>query len=290
MGGGGDSTTTTQNYSPEEAARRAKLMAEAERIYGMVGGKMASSPYPGAKPVGFDPMTLAGQNLLAGNAMQGIGASNALNQGVQYGMTGAMDVNNNPYLQNAISAALNPLTKSFSDAGGVMSTIRSGAQGAGQYGGTRQGIAEGIASGRYAQQVGDTASQMASDAYNKGQDTFQKTLAFAPQAMQASTLPAQWLSAIGAQNEGLNREINQYNADSRMWDLNAPWLPLQNYANIIYGGGSSQASSTMSGGGSGATGALGGAAGGAGLAAALGATGPYGMAIGAILGALMGTM
>ena len=235
-GGGGDSTSTQINYSPEEAAQRAKVMNEATRIYGQTAPTISSSAYPGAAPVGFSTATKTAQNLAVQNAAAAQDSINQINQGVNYGLTGAMDVQNNPYLQKAIAAAVRPINEQYTDAGGVMSTIRSNAGQAGQYGGSRQGIAEGIAAGRQADAIGDVSSQMASNAYNKGQDTFSKTLMFAPQALEAGMTPVNWLSGVGAQQENLAQEVENYNANARMWGLNAPWTPLQNYASIVYGG------------------------------------------------------
>jgi len=267
-GGGGDSTNTTVNYSPEEAAQRAKVQNEATRIYGQTSGTLANSSYPGAAPVPFSEATKAAQNLAINNALQAQGAIQDINTGVQYGMTGAMDVENNPYLQKAIDAAVRPVQQQYTDAGGVFSQIRTGAGNAGQYGGSRQGIAEGIAAGRMADSMTDAASKIASDAYNTGQDTFTKTLMFAPQALEAGMTPVNWLSSVGAQQENLAQEQANYEANQRTWDLNAPWLPLQNYASIVYGGASPGTSTETSYGGS-TRNALGQAAGGALTAASL---------------------
>lgn len=237
-GGGGNSTSTQVNYSPEEAAQRAQVMNEATRIYGRTAPTISASAYPGAAPVPFSQATTTAQNLAVQNAAAAQDSINQINQGVNYGLNGAMDVQNNPYLQKAIDAAVRPINEQYTDAGGVMSTIRTNASNAGQYGGSRQGIAEGIAAGRHADAVGDVSSKIASEAYNKGQDTFAKTLMFAPQALEAGMTPVNWLSGVGAQQENLAQETENYNANARMWGLNAPWTPLQNYASIVYGGAS----------------------------------------------------
>jgi hypothetical protein len=243
-GGGGDTTSTSVNYSPEEAAKRAAVMNEAQRIYDETGKSLANAPYPGAKVASFSPETQVAQNLAVQNAASAQNSVNQINQGVQYGLTGAMDVNNNPALQGAIQAAQRQNNYNFSDAGGTMSQIRTGAENTGQYGGTRQGIAEGIAASRLAQTNADVASSMSSAAYDKGQDTFAKTLMFAPQAMEASNTPVNILSGVGAQKENYQQQLNDYQANSDMWGLNAPWTPLQNYANIVYGGASPGTTST----------------------------------------------
>lgn len=254
-GGGGDTTSTgttvSQNYSPEEAARRTQVMDEAQRIYGATAGQVTNSPYPGSQPAGFSPETVVSQQLAVQNAAAAQDQVNNINQGVNYGLTGAMDVQNNPYLQKAISAAVRPIQESYTDAGGVMSQIRSQAGQAGQVGSSRQGVAEGIAAGRMAQAQSDVSAKIASDAYNKGQETFQKTLTFAPQAMEAGMTPVNWLSSVGAQKENLAQAQNDYGANAAMWGMNAPWIPLQNYAGIVYGGSAPSTSSmtTSTGGG-----------------------------------------
>ena len=245
-GGSTTSTNTNVNYSPEEAARRTQVMDEATRIYEATGSTIANSAYPGAKVAGFSPETIAAQNLAVQNAAGAQDSINQINQGVQYGMTGAMDVNNNQYLQQAIQAATRANNQNFSDAGGTLSQIRTGAENAGQYGGSRQGIAEGLAASRLAQTNADVAATMSSAAYDKGQDTFAKTLMFAPQALEAGMTPVNWLSSVGAQKENYQQQLNDYAANEAMWKLNAPWIPLQNYASIVYGGASPGTTSTSS--------------------------------------------
>lgn len=265
-GGGGDTTSTTVNYSPEEAARRAQVMDEASRVYGENKSTIANSSYPGAKPVEFSDATKRAQQLAVQNAENAQTSIDQINKGVQYGLTGAMDVKNNPYLQGAIEAATRPIQQQYTDAGGVMSDLRTNATQAGQTGSSRQGIAEGIAAGRMGQAMGDASASIASDAYNKGQDTFARTLMFAPQALEAGMTPVNWLSGVGAQQENLAQDKSNYAANSALWSMNAPWLGLQNLANITFGGSSPGTTSTTSS-GSGERSALGQAAG-AGLTAA----------------------
>ena len=291
-GGGSKSTTVSQNYSPEEAARRAQVMGEAQNIYNQSAPQYAQSGYPGAQPVPFDYYSLAGQGSAVGASQLAGQNVGQLSQGLNYGLTGAMDVNNNPYLAKTVNTAMQQIQNKYTDPNGVLANIRSGAESAGQYGGSRQGVAEGIAAREYSQALGNTAAQMYSDAYNKGQDTFARTLATAPQVMQSYALPAQLLSAVGAQREGLAQSMEDYNAAQRDWDLNSRWLPLERYANIVYGGGGSQGTSTST---SGAPprnpllGATGGGMAGWALGAATGMQygGLYGAAAGAILGALL---
>lgn len=287
-GGGSDSTTTatTQNYSPEEAAQRAKVQEEASRIYGATAPSISGAAYPGAQVQPFSATTIAAQDLAIQNAgTQQQGFQQAM-QGFDYGMTGAMDVQNNPYLQSAITAAIRPVTQQYVDPGGVLSSIRTNATDAGQFGGIRQGMAEGIAAGRYSQNAMDLAGTMASSAYDKGQDTFSRTLALAPQTLGLGNQAPSTLSGVGAQQEGLGQEQAAYDANARLWGLNAPWAPLQNYASIVYGGSNPSTLTTSEGAqpqSGGARGALQGAASGAMMGSAVGM--PW---LGAGVGALAG--
>ncbi len=285
--GGGTSTQTVQNFSPEETANRNALQQEAKRIYDANKGNVGA--YPGAAPVQPSQETLAAENYLRAVVPGQISNVNSIQQATDFGLSDVLNVNTNPYGQAAIRAAITPITQSFTDPNGVMAQIRQGAVEAGGVGGSRQGIAEGVAAGKYAQTIGDTAAKMANEQYAQGLNTFEKTLMFSPSAMQAGTIPAQTLANVGASVEGRQMELADYETQKALWEMNAPWNPVQNYANIIYGGGSS--GSTATGRTTGSTGSrlmsgLSGAATGVGLAGALGMATPWGAALGALAGLL----
>lgn len=290
---GGSSTQTVQNFSPAEAAQRAKVQSEASRIYDQTAGNISSSPYPGAQVVPYSGDTLTGQALTktAANTMAGQTLPQ-LNAATKFGLGDVMDVNSNPYLQSTIAASIRPITESYTDPNGVLSNIRSESmQNGGQGTSTRQGIAEGIAAGRYANAIGDTASKIATDGYGKGLDTFSRIYGLTPQTMQAQLMPGQAYSAVGSQNEAMAQAQEGYAADSRNWDLNSQWVPLQNWANIVYGGTGPMGSTTTSSGGAPRSNPLLGAAGGALAGYQLGTMGgatfgPAGAIGGAILGGL----
>lgn len=296
-GGGGStkSTSVTQNYSPAEAARRTQVMDEAKRIYEATQGSTAQ--YPGSAPIAPAQETLSAENYLRALVPGQIQNVASLNNAVNFGLGDVLDVNSNPYMQSAIQAGIRPITQSYLDPGGVMGQIRQGAVEAEGVGGSRQGIGEGVAAGRYAQAVGDTAAKMANEQYGMGLDTFEKTMMFAPSAMQAGTLPAQTLANVGASVEGRAADQAAYDEQMKLWQMNAPWMPLNNYANIVYGGGGAGGTTTTSGGGQTTgqklVGGLAGGAAGAGLASTMygsfAAAGPVGWGL-AGLGALAGFM
>lgn len=287
-GGSGSTTSTTMNYSPEEAARRSQVMAEAHRLYGLLAPQMSNAAYPGARPTGFDPTTIAAQRGLMNAAGAVVPGIQSLNDSINFSLRNVLYPESNPALQQTIQASIRPITESYLDPNGIMASIRSGAGNAGQFGGTRQGLAEGVAAGRYADALGDTAAKVSTAGYQAGLDAMGRAQAIAPQALQMYSMPSQWLGAVGAQREELASQQEQYNADSRMWGLNAPWLPLQNYANIVFGGASPGTTSQTSGGGPSTLGRLAGAgAMGLGAYGALGgAANPYALPLSALLGAL----
>lgn len=250
-GGGQQSSTTTQvNYSPEEAAARAKVQEEAERIYGETAGVIAGSPYPGSKPVPFSPSTVAGQRMLT-NYATGAGQQRANEAGAysSFLLGPAQYAEANPYLQSAMQAALRPVTQAYTDPGGVLSKIRSDNLAAGMYGSSRQAISEGIAGRGYLDTIGDVASKMASDNYNQALQRGTQALALSPQTYNLGTQPATSVAAVGQQEEILKQAEEDYAAQSRMWNLNAPWTPLQNYANIVFGGATPGTTTTTQGSG-----------------------------------------
>lgn len=286
MGGGsGGSQSTKVEYSPAEQAARQYVWDEARGTYAQNKEALQSggSPIPGVAGLSGD--TLQAQQM--GRNWAYGGAQDLAQQGLQatqYGLTGAMDVNNNPALQGAIQAATRPITQNLQE--NILPGIRSQAVQEGGYGGSRAGIAEGLAVSRANQQAQDAAATMASDAYQKGQDTFARTLALLPQTQQLGVTPTNLLSQIGTQNENYQQEVLNYIASLNDYQANKGWGPISNLASAIYGGiqpgtvTSQQRSS-----GSKARGALGGAASGAAMGSMFG---PWGTAIGAGIGGLMG--
>jgi hypothetical protein len=252
--GGTNATSTTMNYSPEESARRTQVMDEAQRIYNATAGATQDANYPGTKPVPFSPQTTQAQGLATqyatGPATQ---QAENINKAVNFGLSDVLYPSTNPALQQTIDAAVRPITYDYMDPGGVFATIRGQAQDAGQFGGSRQGMMEGIGAGRYAQAASDAAAKIATEGYNQGLDTFSKTLAFAPQSMEAGLMPSNILSGIGVQNETQAQQLEDYLANARTYDYNAPWTPLQNYANIVFGGANPSTTSTQQAGGSAAS-------------------------------------
>ena len=281
-------TQTVQNYSPEETQRRLALQDEAARIYNEQKGKLGD--YPGAKVVGMGADTKRSLDMGRKAADNANAYATQVQEASQFGLGDVLNVESNKYTKGWVDAAVRPITESYTDPGGVLSVIRAGGREAGQGGGTRQNLAEGIAAGKYAQAVGDTSAKMYGQAYEKGLDTYSKTLALAPGIQQMGTLGAAIQGQVGDTVESYEQEQENYEAAKRAWDLNKDWGPLANWANVIFGGSSPGTTTTQTGAlpnqqGSRARSALGGAA----TGAAIGSVIPgWGTAVGAGLGLLLG--
>jgi hypothetical protein len=247
-GGGGQqtsSTNTTVNYSPEEAAARAAVQAQAKQIYDANATSLSAAGYPGSKPVQFSPESTQAQGMLS-NYATGAGARQAAQAGSysSFLMGPAQYAESNPYMQSAMSAAIRPITQAYTDPGGVMSQIRTNSVNNGMLGSSRDEISQNIAGRGYMDAVADTTSKMAYQNYSDASKVGAQALALSPQTFSLGTQPAVALSGVGTQKENMGQAGEDYAAASRMWNLNAPWTPLQNYANIVFGGATPGTSST----------------------------------------------
>lgn len=238
-GGGGaqTSTTTVQNYTPAEMPYRMGVLRGAKNLYQK--HNIADAPYPGVKPIPYSPLTKEAfaytTDMARGPATN---IASELGEATQFGLSDVLHPSSNPYLRQAINTAIRPVTQEFTGPGGALQMVRDQATDTGGFN-TRSDIAGGIATRGYLDTIGDISSNMSIENYLKGLDTMSRTMALAPQTMQTMYQPATALASVGAAKEAMQGQNAQYAADTRLWKLNAPWLELQNYANLVHGGGSS---------------------------------------------------
>lgn len=203
--GQGSSSTSSQQLSPQQQ----KLLGLAVPVMNQYigpGGQVKAQAYPGQTEAPVDPSTIRGQEAALGMAMgpQSDAAQSAL-AGSSWLTSGkVLDARTNPYLQSAISAGTRPITENFNNA--VLGNIRDNAQLAGQYGYNRQGLEENAANRDYMKQIGDTSSTMASTNYQAGLGAMTSALASQPGVMQASTIPANTINAVGLQRQQLDQQ------------------------------------------------------------------------------------
>lgn len=247
-GGGSKNTTQTTKveYSPEEQAARNKVMQAALGTYDQAI-VMNDGVYKGAKPVGAGGTTQLGQQMMIDNAYKQ-GAQLDKTQGANnFAMSDAMFAESNPYLQSAIGAATRPLIEQFGESGGALQGIRNGAQAAGGYGGSRQGIAEGIAAKGLVNKVGDISLTMANQNYQTASTNAQQAIKNQAMLTMLSQIPGQTVGQVGAMQDAEAQAFENYAANQRQYASTAQWEPIQNLANVIYGGSNGTTTSTAQG-------------------------------------------
>jgi hypothetical protein len=227
-----------------------------------------------------------------GMAGSGADAIRALAQKTATG-GGTWNADINPYVQGAITAAINPLRDQLDS--NVLS-IGDAAKLAGAYGGDRGDLLKGVALSRFNRDAMDVGSQISFSATEaERQRAFQSQEAAAQRALSAASLfqdadslaldPARLLAGIGDQQMTWDQAANAAAVD-------APWAGLDRLSTILgglspYGTTTTQGTTTTTGkpGGGGLQGGLSGALGGASAGSAFG---PWGAAIGGVVGGLGG--
>lgn len=285
-GGGGNTTSTTvQELSPEQK----KILGLVTPVFQdyLRGGTsgLQGMVYPGQGVAPLSDNEKLANSLLKSQAQGPLQqtADTSL-QGLRFLTSGAaLDPNTNPALRGTIDAAVRPLTEQFQRS--ILPSIRDDAILTGGYGSNRQEINTRLASEDYGRQVADTSSTIAYQGYNTGIDAMGRALAFSPSVMQGAQLPGQTISAIGAQERGMDQALIQ---DEMTRFYNERFFPLmiaQQIAGTAFGypGGSTLAKTD---GGSTGPGPLQGAIGGAAIGTSL--SPGWGTAAGAGLGALLG--
>lgn len=276
-----ESTTTSEPWKEQQPYLKG-LFSEAQRQY------ESGSPefFGGPQTAEQSAATLAGQQYVKGFAdtagrQIAQGATGAFNTGIN-----AANLEANPYFDAAAEAAIRPVVRQFNES--VLPGIRQNAIASGGYGDSRMGVAEGVASDRLQQNILDTTSRMALDAYGKGLDTQTKTLALAPTTMQTGAQPGAMMDIVGQseqayQQQLINDAINKWNFEqtlpaNKLATLQS--LITGNYGGTTTGQALQDVSRTNP-----LMGALGGGAAGASIGTALGGPG-IGTGIGALIGLL----
>jgi len=119
--------------------------------------------------------------------------------GTQKALGMALDPSqSNPYLQQAMQRAVNPLTQAYQE--NVLSGITDQAAQAGQMGSSRQGIAEGIAAREYMKQVGDVTGQMAYQDYGAGRERMGQAIGQAGAVANLGMMPSTIMKDVGQQD------------------------------------------------------------------------------------------
>ena len=253
--GGGNSTSTSTVYT--NADPWSGVQPYLKTLYGNTNalGNQPTQFYPGQTYANMDPLMKQGINSNLGFANQYF--PSIFNQGLNslYGQMNAMDVGNNPYVQDMNQVAANQFTRASGQAIGdmvgqfrnqVLPSITNDAVAAGGLGGSRQGVAQGLAIQGLGTNVQNMIQSGQSDlanmyaqtnlgAYGQGLQAANAATGQLPQYTQLGLLPGQIAQQAGGLYEGYQQKAID-DAVNR-WDFyqNEPWQRLSNM-NAIYQG------------------------------------------------------
>lgn len=208
-GGGGGTSTTVQSSEPWEG-QKPYLTQSYEDIQN-IGEK---SYYPNQT---FTPRTglehQADQMRLNYAQSQAPSLINTA-QGSWQNSLNAMDVVNNPHVQSMMDANATAVNDNLMR--NILPQIRGNAAGAGQYGGSREGIAQGLAIGDTQKALASANAQTMTDAYNTGAELQQYALGYAPTLLNMGYEPANMTEFVGQgqrqdQDMALQDDIARYN-------------------------------------------------------------------------------
>lgn len=282
-GGGGDETTQVTQVEPPAFARKA--LTDLVRTGGVLFGQGGfQAPEREAILQGFTPEEVAAQQqaLQAAGLQQGVAGTAA--GSLQEALNLPGNIIQRPEVAAAISAAQRPILEQLTEQ--ALPGISAGALGAGQVGGSRQGIAEGLAI-QGAQDASALASaQIASDALRTASQARSQALFATPQIQQALLAPSITQATVGRDIRELGQAQAQEAQDIEAINQLAQADALQAYAQLLAPllGGFSDTTQTISGARTGPSRGQA-AAGGALSGASVGSSfGPYGALIGALLG------
>jgi len=226
MGGGtaADTKTTTQQLTPEQQ----KLVGMSMPQWAQFANAPMTMPTGDQAVAGFTQPQVQGQSdiLSATGAMGGdVGTAADTNR---YLSSGAfLDPGSNPYVQNAVKAATNPIYQQLSTQT-LPQLASGGAAGSGvNYGGSREGIAQGLASGLASQAAGNTGAGIMNTALGQGLEATGRAIGQAPTSAAARGLPGVTESAVGAEQQQQQQNVLNANNAAAMFQQMLPLLKAQ---------------------------------------------------------------
>lgn len=282
-GGGSQSTTSSTEPWGAQKGYLKDIFGQAQKLYNQEGPNL----YPGQTTAPFNPNETAAQNSYldyAKNFAPNIASQASGAFGTISNPDLMLNPNNNPYLQQYANAAVQPIYSNLTQ--NVLPSISNAAFGSHLTGSSRQGIAEGLAAQSANQQAGNVTANIYSNAYGQGLQSLGQSLALAPTVQQLGAAGPEAQSAVGAQQRAYEQALLDQQVQNYQYQQELPYNKLATYLSMIQGNyGGTTTSSTPLGSNNPLLTGLGGAATGAALGSPLG---PWGMAGGAGLGALLG--
>jgi hypothetical protein len=220
-------TTTTSTIDPTIQPFLSYGLGEAQRLY-QAGGPQY---YQGQTYVSPSQTTQTGLQALEQRAMQGNPLVSAAQQQVQ-NTIGGNYLSGNPFFQGAFAPAAQAATQQFQTAIG---DIGSAASRAGRYGSGAMGTLQDRASGQLAQQLSNTAGQLAYQNYADERGRQQAATMAAPAMAQADYQDIQNLLAAGQAREGYTGQQLQSDIARFNFGQQQPQQNLATFLSSVYG-------------------------------------------------------
>lgn len=225
MGGSstGTSNTTTQTLTPDQQ----NLVNLATPNYEQFAASNPTLPTGDQAVAPFNQNQLQGQQQVldaTGNQSSTVNSAATQNQNITGGSL--LDPGSNPYVQNAVKAAAEPIYDNLNQTTlpQIGANASTGAGGiSANFGGSRQGIAEGIASRGADEAAGQAGANIMNSAYNTGVGATNTAIAQAPATAESLTVPGATTSTVGDVQQ--TQSQNVLNANNQASQL-AQWLPL----------------------------------------------------------------
>lgn len=217
-------STTTQVLTPQQQS----LVNMAMPGYQQFAGSSYTAPTGSQSVAGFTPAQQQGQaDVLGATGQMGQQVGTAANTN-QYLSSGAfLDPGSNPYVQNAVKAATDPIFQNL-----AQSTIpgqqATGAAGSGvNYGGSREGVAEGLATQGAQRAAGQTAAGIENTALGQGLSATGQAIGQAPTTAASLALPGTATSAVGDVQQQQQQNVLNANNQAAMLQYMLPLLQAQ---------------------------------------------------------------
>jgi hypothetical protein len=249
--------------------------------------EVPEGPYQGARVPDFNTYLQQAMQQFAGmgNSMSGLG-----NQAIQLGQDTIggkyLTPDSNPYLQAYTDAAIRPIEETLVNQ--LLPQIGSGAQQAGAYGGSRQGVLEGQTVQGAQKAAGDISTNIYTNAYNQERQNQLNAASLINQGVALNAMAPGFLGQAGGMLQGQQRAEIGGAMQQHQDEINAPFQGLNQFKNLISGINPGSVT-TSTGNGTGLGGQIG--SGVLGLVSMLlPLLGPGGMAAGAGLGAASGML
>lgn len=253
----GGKSTSTSTYTPVQSQEIGNLLSGAQSQFDK--GFFDPSVYQNSGVQGFNQQQLQSLQQQTENA-QGF---QSFTPQAQAGISQMLSGEVNPIYQQQAQGQADFLQRNFER--NVLPSIGQGFQGAGQFGGSRQGIAEGIAASDLNQQVANSTAGFYAQGAQQAQQAQQFGLSNLGSLLGQAQSPASQQFNIGSQFQGMDQAqlTDKFQRDLAMQQL--PYQELQAFKGLIggdYGGTTTSTTPTAGLGGSllGAAGTIGGMA------------------------------